>query len=344
MENAARTSVQDADMFQTAPIGVLIPTLNCAHLLPAHLESMQPWLEFVSEVVVVDSHSNDGSIEIIRERLKHPNLRIFQHPRGLYQSWNFGISQITSKYTYVSTVGDSISRAGLEHLRAVAEHFECDGVISKPRAIKNNGSFIKNNNARWPIYDAITALGISEPVLPAPIELFFFALLHIPSAIIGSSAGNLYRTEILQRFPFPTDFGTVGDAAWARANILNCRFAVTPEIFSTFRDHPKAYSSKEYAVADIYEKSLKLARHALEQRLAIDVTLRAKAVQMDFDQLFCCLDEYFKWRRRLDTERDRKLPWVFNPRAWWARAQRDRLHRRLQGHKNAAIKKSSAAV
>ena len=325
----------------TAPkISVLIPTLNCARLLPAHIESMQPWLHRVSEIIVVDSHSNDGTVGIIRERIKHPTLRILQHPRGLYQSWNFGISQITSKYTYISTVGDSISRAGLEHLCAVAERFQCDGVISRPQAIKDDGSAI--HNAYWPINDAIISLGISEPALPEPMELFLFALLHIPNAILGSSASNLYRTAILQRAPFPADFGTVGDAAWAVSNILDCRFAVTPEIFSTFRDHPKAYPSKEYAVADLYEKSFNLARNALEQRLALDAALRAKAMQMDFERLFCNLGEYLKWRRRLDAERDRKLPWIFKPRAWRFRAERNRFYRRLQEHKKAVIKSSSA--
>jgi len=345
MKNTTVNILQSAvnkpvDVSPTATIGVMIPTLNCARLLPAHIESMQSWLHFVSEIIVVDSHSNDDTVEIIREQLKHPALRVFQHPRGLYQSWNFGISQITSQYTYISTVGDSISCAGLEHLCAVAERFQCDGVISRPRAIKDDGSAI--HNAYWPINDAIISLGISEPVLPEPIELFLFALLHIPNAILGSSASNLYRTAILQRASFPTDFGTVGDAAWAVSNILDCRFAVTPEIFSTFRDHPKAYPSKEYAVADLYEKSFNLARNTLEQRSSIDAALRAKAIQMDFERLFCNLGEYLKWRRRLDAERDRKLPWIFKPHAWRFRAERNSFHRRLQEHKKAVIKSSSA--
>jgi len=32
----------------TAPISVLIPTLNCADLLPAHIETMKVWLDFAS--------------------------------------------------------------------------------------------------------------------------------------------------------------------------------------------------------------------------------------------------------------------------------------------------------
>ena len=119
-------------------IGVVLPTLNCASLLPAHLESMQPWLDLVSEIVVVDSHSNEGTVELIRERLKHPALRVHLHPRGLYQSWNFGLSRLRTKYAYISTVGDSITRAGLQHLHATAEKLDCDVVVSKPRFIAND--------------------------------------------------------------------------------------------------------------------------------------------------------------------------------------------------------------
>jgi glycosyltransferase involved in cell wall biosynthesis len=325
-----------------APIGVLMPTLNCASLLPAHIESMRCWLDFVSEIVVVDSYSDDGSLELIQKLVRHPALRIIQHPRGLYQSWNFGISQITSKYTYVSTVGDSISRTGLEHLFAVAENLECDGVISKPRSITNDDAPI-NDASSWPVHDVITSLNINKPTPVAALELFFFALLHVPNGILGSSAGNLYRTEILQRFPFPADFGITGDGAWALANLFDCRFAVTPEIFSTFRHHPKAYSAKTYAVEDLSGKLFKSARASFEQRLAADAVLRTKAVQLGFDRFLDCAGEYFKWRWRLEVERSRKWPWVFNPRAWRARSGKKHFHRLLQEHKKTVVKSFIAA-
>jgi len=320
----------------TAPISVLIPTLNCADLLPAHIETMKVWLDFASEIIVVDSHSEDGSLELIRERLKHPSLRIVQHPRGLYQSWNFGISQIKSKYTYVSTVGDSISRAGLEHLFTVAESFGCDGVISQPRSITNDDAPI-NDADSWPIHDVITSLNIKKPMQVEAIKLFFFAMLHVPNGILGSSAGNLYRTAALQRFPFPVDFGITGDGAWALANLFDCRFAVTPEIFSTFRHHPKAYSKKAYAVEDLSGKLFKLGRDDFERRLACDTGLSIEAAKLDFDSFLDCAGEYFKWRRRLETERSRKWPWVLNPLAWQSRTKKTLLRQNLHAKKKIML-------
>jgi len=325
-----------------APIGVLVPTLNCAGLLPAHIETMKGWLDFVSEIIVVDSHSEDGSLELIKERFKHSNLRIVQHPRGLYQSWNFGISQIKSKYTYVSTVGDSISRAGLEHLFAVAESFGCNGVISQPRSITNDDAPI-NDADSWPIHDVITSLNIKKPMQVEAIKLFFFAMLHVPNGILGSSAGNLYRTATLQRFPFPVDFGITGDGAWALANLFDCRIAVTPEIFSTFRHHPKAYSKKAYAVEDLSGKLFKLGRKDFERRLASDAALSTETAKLKFGSFLDCAGEYFKWRWQLEIERNRKYPWILNPLAWRARSEKKRLHRCLQECKNSFVK-SFAAV
>ena len=104
-----------------------------AHL-PRHLESMKKWLPLIEEVVVVDSESSDDTVEFLKEELQPQTARYFEHPPGLYQSWNFGIGQCAGKYIYLSTVGDSITRTGLERLVEAAETFDCDLVISPPRS------------------------------------------------------------------------------------------------------------------------------------------------------------------------------------------------------------------
>jgi len=318
-------------------IGVVLPTLNCATLLPAHLESMQPWLDLVSEVIVVDSHSNDGTVELIRERLRHPDLRVHTHPRGLYQSWNFGLSQLRTKYAYISTVGDSITRAGLEHLHAVAESLACDVVVSKPRFIANDGAPV-GHEIRWPIDDVLNSLHITGPTLLDGLKLFYFTFLHLPAAVLGSSASNLYRTDVLQCRPFPTEYGTVGDGAWGVLNVFDCRLGVTPEMFSTFRDHPKAYAAREYEVADITGKLIKLARKTFTARLAVDASLRAEAARASFDQLPRIMREQRKWHHLLELERERKMPWIFNPRAWKVRHRRNRLNGLLQEQRRMVMK------
>lgn len=314
-------------------IGVVLPTLNSISLLPEHLESMRPWLDLVSEVVVVDSHSNDGTIEMIRERLSHPGLRIFSHPRGLYQSWNFGLSQLHTKYAYISTVGDSITRSGLEHLHAVAERLQCDVVASEPCFIANDGSPIPN--ARWPIGDVLSTLQITEPSYIDGLKLFVFVMLHAGdgAAILGSSASNLYRTRLLQERAFPVDFGTVGDGAWSIENVFDYRLGVTPERISTFRIHPKCYSDDEYAIDNICQKLFLLAGEKFRQRLATDDTLRSESERIGCADFANLVGELCEWNRRLGKLRKGKKLWVFTPAAWHTRATRNHFRRLVNDRK-----------
>jgi glycosyltransferase involved in cell wall biosynthesis len=325
------------------PIGVLIPTLDSAAALPGHLESMSEWLDLVEEVVVVDSFSQDGTLELMQSRLRHPRLKILSHPRGLYQSWNHGIRNLTARYCYISTVGDSITRAGLEHLHNAARKLDSDVVVSKPQFITNGG--VPMMDVKWPIHDMLSTLQITEPVRLETWAVLMFALRNIPSAVLGSSASNLYGTNLLQRFPFPTDFGTVGDGAWSISTLFEYKFVLTPETFSTFRHHPKAYRPDEYAVADISRKLFQLACETLRNRLASDPVMRADARCGDYRRLIKLIQstgEYIKWQQELVAVRDCKLPWIFKPRAWWVRAQRNR-QRRLMSEQQLVIKSVWAA-
>ena len=90
------------------PVSVLVPTRNAAPLLAEHLAAMRAWTDAVAEIVVVDSQSTDGTVEMIRAGLKHPRIKVLQHPPGLYQSWNFGIGQLESELCYISTVGKAL--------------------------------------------------------------------------------------------------------------------------------------------------------------------------------------------------------------------------------------------
>ena len=109
-------------------ISVVLPTYNCRSLLMPHLRSMEAWLDLADEVIVVDSRSTDGTLELIRAELRHPRLRIIERDRGLYQSWNEGIAATTGDWVYVSTAGDLITREQLLHLRAAGEALAFSGM------------------------------------------------------------------------------------------------------------------------------------------------------------------------------------------------------------------------
>jgi Glycosyl transferase family 2 len=218
-------------------ISVVIPTLNCMQFLPDHLDSIGAWLSQVNEVVVVDSYSTDGTFEAFKRYLNHPNLKILSHPRGLYQSWNFGIRQTTSKYVYISTVGDSIDGAHLRMLENLAEKSAADVVVSPPFFIQENG--MDAYQVRWPIHSIFEVYPELDEFQLKPLNAFLFSAINIPCSILGSSASNLYRGDYLRSRPFPEDCSIVGDTAWSLLHSGDAKFHFTRKIGSTFRFHSK---------------------------------------------------------------------------------------------------------
>jgi hypothetical protein len=68
------------------PIGVRIPALNCRDRPPAHLERLRQWSDRVAQVVVVDSESTNGTLEHVRDHLRHAQLSVLSRPPGLFES------------------------------------------------------------------------------------------------------------------------------------------------------------------------------------------------------------------------------------------------------------------
>jgi glycosyltransferase involved in cell wall biosynthesis len=314
----------DAEM----KLGVVIPTLNCAQLMEAHVDSMIPWLDRVEEIIVVDSNSTDGTLEILTNRIAHPNLRVNQRPKGLYQAWNYGIGQIQSKYTYISTVGDSITPDGLDHLVEVAEKYQCDVVVSKPDFVKMDGSLA--NQIHWPIDDVIEALQITDPIILSDLQLLVFQMKNIPATILGSSASNLYRTDLMKRCPFPTDYGTSCDAAWGFQYGLENRIGITPRKFTKFLQHEKSYSRKYYAVNRLNEKLIDTIEGSFVRKMESVENYWNSHQKKQIKELFTLIRAAFLHQAVLEKSRQGAIPWVLNPKAWQARGKRKYLKKQIK--------------
>jgi glycosyltransferase involved in cell wall biosynthesis len=218
-------------------ISVVIPTYNCRHLLIAHLRAMQAWLDLIEEVIVVDSRSTDGTLDLIRAELRHPRLRIIERDRGLYQSWNEGIAATTGDWVYISTAGDTITRDQLLHLRDVGEALSADVIVSPPGFAYEDGR--PHRDLGWPPAKLLAAFGQGHPFVMAPEATQFLAFQNCPNALLGSSAADLYRGTHLRARPFPTEYGVIGDTAWIMRYGHETRLALTPRSGSTFCIHEK---------------------------------------------------------------------------------------------------------
>jgi len=307
-------------------LGVVLPTLDCAGLIGEHIATMQKWLDLAAQVVVVDSGSSDGTFEIIAQQLKHRGLSVHTRPKGLYEAWNFGVSQLRTEFTYISTVGDSITREGLDHLMNTSGKLGADVVISQPLFIDEDGQPARSEK-RWPPQILLEKLRPASPCLLDHWTLFYLQYNTPTDAILGSSASNLYRTNTLQKSPFPADYSTVGDGAWSIANLFDLVIALTPETFSTFRYHAKSYAVS-FNLVELDRRLFSLLLTAYENRMDRDASFAAEAEGIGWPAFFQILHNLGETEGHLDILRS-NAAWILSPAAWRHRSRRNCLRRKL---------------
>jgi hypothetical protein len=226
---------------KSLPISVVIPTRDSMDKLPRHLAHHAPLFARCAEIIHCDSYSLDETKHHLASTLAHPNLQQVDHPPGLYQSWNFAIAQCTQPFIYISTVGDQIDLAGLQHLLDIAVETNADLVISPPRFVDETSE--PDRKIIWPIHAMIDDYKISKPRIIPQAVIWAETLYYAPESITGSAASCLFRTSFLQPRAFPSTFYGMGDSAWSTRHIADAHCAITPTPVATFLLHAKSYES-----------------------------------------------------------------------------------------------------
>lgn len=201
-------------------LSVVVPTLNSKHLIEPIADQMRAVLSEAGEIIVVDSYSEDGTLETLKKVLDFNQVTFHSRPRGLYASWNFGIQRSTKRWVHVSTAGDILSLDDLDHLYLLAESSQCDVVSSAPRFYNEAGDLLEDRI--WPILELLQRYESEEKVELSGLELLSFALTYCRPGTyngwLGSSASNVYKASVLKENPFPRDVGPIGDALWGLQN------------------------------------------------------------------------------------------------------------------------------
>lgn len=314
-------------------LGLVIPTYNSRRYLERHVEGLLPWLDLVQEIVVVDSHSTDGSEEFLQERVRHPNMRIVQHPPGLYSSWNHGIAQLETDYFMMSTTGDTISRDGVGALLQCVDDGKCDIGLSKPifRDLQD-----RVREIRWPIDDIIEGVQSDDRRFLTGLEALVYAVGRPDSAFLGSSASNLYRTAFFKDRPFPLDWGVGGDGGWVWQHVAEARWGVLRGKYSTFLIHPPQSSQKDLRPA-LKHKLDEVIGRSVKRWLSQGVLIQNDLEKIGWPSLQKALRDYLDAKEKFDVSRREKGLWILRPSAWTQRIRRKTVATELQTARNLAL-------
>ncbi len=224
------------------PVSIISPVRNCIREMPSHAAYLRRMAAAVSEIIVVDSDSTDGTRTFLEVELADLDVIFLNHPPGLYESWNDGISHATQHYCTVATVGDPLPPSSLPTLIASMERFSADVVITAPQLLDSRQL---SSPKRWPIHHFIAATEITRPTEIPSAAWLALTLGLFPGNLLSSSAGNLYRTDFLQKNPFPTQYGHAGDCAWSLQMSLTARWVIDPTTRSYFTiHHPSAHRKR----------------------------------------------------------------------------------------------------
>jgi hypothetical protein len=303
------------------PLGVLIPTLNSRQHLGRALPELRALISLAQEAVVVDSFSEDGTVGFLKSALKETRCRFFSQPRGLYQSWNFGLRQISAPFTYIATAGDTVTPAGLRQLIEVAERLAADVVISPPEFATPEG--VPVTGKKWPVHHLIADQGLTAPRRVDPVQVFLLSIMDTPEGILGSAASNLYRTATMQKRPFPVDYGHLGDTAWAIQHAFNASLAIFPECISRFVIHQSGAllpeDKKSVLIQQFFDLGERVVRTAIAARTVTNGPELLAAVRRlgpEIRALRECQAKYTHCRKTSSA-------WFMSPEAWRARSQRN---------------------
>ncbi|MBL00373.1 MAG: hypothetical protein CMI34_03060 [Opitutales bacterium] len=239
-------------------LAVIFPTRNNSGQIRDHLIHARSWIGLASEVIVVDS-STDDTLEICRSLLPG-HTKIIEHPPGLYASWNAAIQSVESEFLYISTISDTLDHGFLERMLDYSSNHSLDMLISPPRFIGEKEGHL------WPIHKFISKYEIREFVCIEGIDTAILNYLSLAkyglSSLSGSFASNLVRTKMLQKRQFPNEFGGFGDAMWFSWACAEMRLGLLPDIGSTFLIHSSAHH--KFSHDELYQCWQKAIAHQMK--------------------------------------------------------------------------------
>lgn len=218
-----------------ASVSICVPTLNARHFLKARMDSIYAQTFSDWELIVCDSHSDDGTWEFAQQFATDSRVRLYQVPReGLYAGWNECLARATGEYVYFAPADDTMTPLLLEKCVASLQlNPKSEVVVCDFDEIDHSGKIITKEES-W--HRRFYGTSMNEPVIRTRLAEFLATLcLGTPWFTMTSV---FFRRSLFDRTgPFPTRLGSHGDNLWTARATLAGDVVYLPERLATFRRH-----------------------------------------------------------------------------------------------------------
>ena len=222
-------------------VSICLPTLNSCRFLAERLESIRRQTFSDWEIIAVDSHSEDGTRELLQQfALEDSRVHVHQAVRdGIYPNINRCISLSRAPYIYIATSDDTMAPDCLEKLVAALEgHQECDLAHCTLRVIDETGRV--SDKQEWWLRRSTFAKSSGELLQCAHVRRApFDGLLHLLGETVYTSITQLLiRRSLFDRIGlFEARWGSVGDFNWGMRAGLVASTVHVPDTWGGWRIH-----------------------------------------------------------------------------------------------------------
>jgi glycosyltransferase involved in cell wall biosynthesis len=215
-------------------VSICLPNLNTRPFLEERMETMLAQTFTDWELIVCDSHSDDGSWEFFQKFKGDPRIQLHQVPRaGVYAGWNECLRRARAEHIYLATSDDTASPQALEKLVAPLEELPAISIaVCDYQAIDENGR--PQPNILEETKKCFLGDWLQTPSIHNGKTEF---LLHACFGTLwGTMTAVLFRKKLLSQIGyFRTDRGSQADVEWSLRASLASDVAFVPGKLATWR-------------------------------------------------------------------------------------------------------------
>jgi glycosyltransferase involved in cell wall biosynthesis len=262
-------------------LSICLPTRNSAQFLEARLRSIVAQSFDDWHVVVVDTSSTDGTLEMIRDLIPEGKRTIWNAGPGLYQAWNSCVAYATGELIHFATSDDFEHPSFYERLVAIYRETGCDIIHCLWAMIDEMGRTVET-----PIQPTVRVFGsVPGRVYRKDPTANFFSNLLVSTTVGASNAALLKRSLFDRIGGFPTQYGAIGDRGWyLRASLCATTYCLD-ETLASWRVRT-GQATIRYGRFDFYRKEAAIIPDTIAQMAEdlaqADLTAGQRAFVADF--------------------------------------------------------------